>query len=928
MSGTASNGQSERPASSSRVKQSPGSDSASRVAGGVPLSPEEQATVISHRPPLAVLQSSDGRFAGLGVIGPGSRLGQFEVLGCVGGGGMGRVYRALDTALGRTVALKVLSPEQAADTETLLRFRNEARSAARLNHNNIVQVYHVGEEEGLPYIVFEFIEGSHLRALVERKGPLPLAEAISYTFQVAEALAHAAARNVVHRDIKPSNVLVTPDGVAKLIDMGLARLQRLGDGADDLTASGVTLGTFDYISPEQARDPRSADVRSDLYSLGCTLFYMLTGRPPFPQGTVLQKLLQHQGDEPPDVRASRPDLPEEVSRVVRKMMAKDPRHRYQTPLRLMDALARLAEQVGLRPIGPGQTVWTTAQDPPPSALERHLPWAVPIAALLLIVLGLHVLWSAASQQSAAWSPAGLEGVAEPWRPEAPADAVPALPERLATGGAGEAAEGPSASPVPTEKGPASAPKAEASDSAVEPGDPALAPAKEKPVPEPRQPDLPAKPPAGAAPLPKNVPAAPVAGAEAGESPAKRSGVLVVDGAGQSENTFATLAAACGAAATSAVVELCYNGRMEERPIALGNLKLTVRAGDGFQPIVVFRPSESDPLKYPRSMFTLSGTRLTLINMAIELDVPREIPADSWSLFDVGQAESVRLEKCVLTIRNASEQQKAYHQEVAFFRVTESPEALAAAGQRPAARRHAASISLADTVARGEAAFLRTYGVQPAELVWDNGLLATTERLLTSELGESAAPPEPTLRLSLKHLTALVRSGLCRLDHGRFAQQPLGVEINCADSIVLGNPGAPLLEQVGSGSADQFRQRITWTGDRNFYPGWTTFWSLQLRDADDTSESMAFDAWLLHWGAAENNVSQSVEWKQLPPADRPPSAHIPADYTLSDSATGNPARRGASDGRDAGMDLERLRGVPERPAQQAKPAQSAGADGTP
>ena len=226
------------------------------------------------------------------------------------------------------VALKILSPEHAADPETVARFQNEAQSAARLDHDNIARVYDVGKDRGLHYIVFEFIDGVNVRDLVESKGPLSLAEAVSYTLQVADALAHAAERNVVHRDIKPSNLLITPAGQAKLIDMGLARLREVGAAAADLTASGVTLGTFDYISPEQARDPRNTDVRSDIYSLGCTFFFMLAGQPPFLGGTMLQKLLQHQGDQPPDVRQFRPELPEDVNRILRKMLAKDPRHRY------------------------------------------------------------------------------------------------------------------------------------------------------------------------------------------------------------------------------------------------------------------------------------------------------------------------------------------------------------------------------------------------------------------------------------------------------------------------------------------------------------------------------------------------------------------------------------------------------------------------
>ncbi len=293
--------------------------------------------------------------------------------------------------LARSVALKILAPEHAADNETVARFQNEAQSAARLDHENIARVYYVGEDRGLHYIVFEFIEGVNVRDLVASRGPLPLGEAISYALQVADALAHASERNVVHRDIKPSNLLITPAGQAKLIDMGLARLRET-DSAVDLTASGVTLGTFDYISPEQARDPRNADVRSDIYSLGCTLFYMLTGRPPFVGGTMLQKLLQHQGDQPPELQQFRPELPDEVNRILRKMLAKDPRHRYATPTELVDDLIVVARAAGLRPTAPGGRTWAVHRTSIAPSYYRHLPWVISLVALIMIVIVLDRLW--------------------------------------------------------------------------------------------------------------------------------------------------------------------------------------------------------------------------------------------------------------------------------------------------------------------------------------------------------------------------------------------------------------------------------------------------------------------------------------------------------------------------------------------------------
>lgn len=179
----------------------------------------------------------------------------------------------------------------------------------------------------------------NVRDLVAREGPLSVEEVIKYALQVAEDL--ASRRGAVHGDIKPSNVLVTPEGRARLVDVALHQPSN-----DDLPANGLTLDTFDYISPEQARDPRDSDVRSDLYSLGCTMYYMLTSMPPFPEGTAMQKLISHSGDIPPDPRDSRGDLPEEISTTTLKLLAKQPRDRYQTPQALKHELVMLAEPSG------------------------------------------------------------------------------------------------------------------------------------------------------------------------------------------------------------------------------------------------------------------------------------------------------------------------------------------------------------------------------------------------------------------------------------------------------------------------------------------------------------------------------------------------------------------------------------------------------
>ncbi len=255
---------------------------------------------------------------------------------------MGAVFRASDTRLDREVAVKVI-PNLGRDLESMRRFQVEAQSAAKLDHPHIARVYYVGETDAWSYIVFEYVEGVNLRDLVIRDGPLSVDDAVCYTVQVADALQHASERSVVHRDIKPSNVLVTSDGFIKVVDMGLARTTNFDRPNQDLTVSGVTLGTFDYISPEQASDPRAADVRSDLYSLGCTLYFFLTGRPPFAEGNAFQKLLMHGSVEPTDPSVFRDDLPPDLVAIIRKLMAKRPADRYQTPADLIVDLGLLAD---------------------------------------------------------------------------------------------------------------------------------------------------------------------------------------------------------------------------------------------------------------------------------------------------------------------------------------------------------------------------------------------------------------------------------------------------------------------------------------------------------------------------------------------------------------------------------------------------------
>ncbi|MFO1066828.1 MAG: protein kinase [Pirellulales bacterium] len=349
---------------------------------------DHEPTVISRRPAAAPAEFYRSlSLVELGKSLEGRQLDHFRLDRMIGGGGMGAVFHGRDLRLDREVAIKVI-PESRRDPETLRRFRTEAQSAARLDHPNIARVYDIGEDETWNYIVFEYIEGINLRDLVQTQGPLSIDDAVFFTRQVAEALQHAHQRDVVHRDIKPSNVIITPGGMAKVVDMGLARNTSMDKSTADQTASGVTLGTFDYISPEQARDPRDADVRSDLYSLGCTLFYMLTGKPPFPEGTALQKLLSHGSQPPPDPRLWREDVSDQLHAVLEKLMAKRPADRYQKPLDLINDLLLIAQVEGLQRSRAATTLLITPSVAQRTFLELHLPWMTAAAAVLAIAFWL------------------------------------------------------------------------------------------------------------------------------------------------------------------------------------------------------------------------------------------------------------------------------------------------------------------------------------------------------------------------------------------------------------------------------------------------------------------------------------------------------------------------------------------------------------
>jgi serine/threonine protein kinase len=276
-------------------------------------------------------------------------IGKYKVLERIGSGSMGSVYLCQHRSANRAVAVKVLPSCMNNNNASVERFYREARALAALSHSNTVRVFDIDQDDDLHFLVMEYVDGSNLQDVVGRSGPLEPIRAANYIGQAAQGLEHAhETAGIVHRDIEPANLVVDRSGVLRIVDFGLAFF--VGDELDLLAkkCDDMVLGTIDYIAPEQARDSHSVDIRADIYALGATFYFCLTGRPPFVDGTDAEKLIWHQRRHAKPIWSLRADVPEMMSAVVERMMAKDPDQRYPTPQSVAEALVPWTQQ----PIAP------------------------------------------------------------------------------------------------------------------------------------------------------------------------------------------------------------------------------------------------------------------------------------------------------------------------------------------------------------------------------------------------------------------------------------------------------------------------------------------------------------------------------------------------------------------------------------------------
>ncbi len=886
----------------------------------------------------------------------GIELGHFVIEERIGMGGMGAVFRALDVPLQRIVALKVLSPAQSRDSSAVERFKNEAKAAARLDHDNIARVYYVGEDKGLHFIAFEFVTGTNVRDLIRERGQLEPEDAINYTLQIASALKHTSACGLVHRDIKPSNIIISPTGRANLVDLGLAR-KASTESAADLTVAGTTLGTFDYISPEQAKDPRNVDVRSDIYSLGCTLYHMLAGEAPYPHGTVLQKLLDHQGKEPPDPAKKNRRVSEDLSAIVRKMMASDPRRRYAEPDQLINDLLLVAGAMGLRGINPEGLVWMSSKPPAARFWERNIGWMATTALLLVIVFifqmnpRIGVPFTANNSPSMGTSTFGSDpnvpqgdassastgttvdtlengdssgGFAE-GAPLDPAEFAatnpntnsnenslsPVVDAGIADGAASgnlTVADGPGSQDVPT--------VAESISSQSEQID--VDQIFRNPLPtELRDLD------------PENHIGSLIDGMESSTQVAsstvdttpgsaetnvftpipsppvtlqqelKPFTVRSVDG---TEKNYRTLEAACTEAADGSVVLLAFDGvRSNVEPLRIVKKSITIRAATGYAPTIEFVPAHTEAEGFQTRMVIIDRGGLDVHNVNFNLSVGLDFNTDQLTLFSLQHAEKVRLNNVVVTVENPS------NATAAIVDIVPEPGALTADITLidSVLPRAPLNLEVTGAVLRGECNLIAMADGESSSIVVKDSTATITGSILNVVGGRVAPSADARLDLTLEHVTCIVGGSLVHMDSGsdEIPRELIPVKVQAFYNIFSSFFASPLIRMTGSTDDTDFRRLLTWNGDKNFFDRYTTFWAFP-----SGQNTLDFNDWTLEWEAEPQSRSvgsnnDGIDWSE-PWYEKPLSELVPSDLAL-DVGEMNPAAMLTADGSNVGAKLDKL-----------------------
>ncbi len=847
----------------------------------------------------------------------GCQLEHFVVEKRIGVGGMGSVFLAFDQRLKRTVALKVLSPGPSNDSAAVLRFQNEAQSAARLDHDNIARVYYIGYDQGLHFIAYEFVTGTNIRDIIQASGQLPPIEAVNYSLQIATALRHTWAAGVVHRDIKPSNVIITPRGRAKIVDLGLARKEN-SESVGELTVAGTTLGTFDYISPEQAKDPRRVDVRSDIYSLGCTLYHMLAGTPPYPEGTVLQKLLDHQGKNIPDVRTKNPLVSPELSAVVLKMMASDPNDRYAHPDDLIRDLLMVARSLGLPANTPEGLVWASRWLQKPRFWERNGVWIASVVTLLLIVFLVDQYPNGQAPQNTVQPITNNQNQTDPTLQDAggrtpngetianddgkvpPAMEIPdesdftksgnpsmSIPGTAVTSNdplkpfdlESDTKETPNGIDLPDDQNPSMADKTDI--------------AKISP-PDSKIPDGSSKPVSASAPEEKT-------GPTPAPSITPEQQISIV---GHSQ-TFPSLTAAIAAAdeKTGSIVELKYDGSLtsrNEKPIKITDKKITIRAGkkpDGthYHPVIRFGDN-TDADHEP--MVTLKDASLKLFNIDVLMVAPLYLSdGKEAQLFSLTGSDELELRGCSVTVQNPGETNTTiiHSDKSDLTRMSK----MGATGSENIAQ---IRVDITRSIVRGDSCNLfTTRHTYPIRFKASNSVIAVDGTVLNVLGDRDTLTDDSLLEFDLQQVTCFCGNGLVRIDAGEASREIPPLSVSAHDNILVTDTTSPLVTWAGKDSSQTFR----WTGETNFYVGFDTFLYKTVDKPAKFTESLSFEGWKTKWDESEVAAKNSgLIWNSNSWQNKQTSAIVASDFSI-DQSPQNSAKGAATDGSDVGAEIDLL-----------------------
>lgn len=868
------------------------------------IPPNVDTEVIRRLFPSILPNGDDGS----SVEAAGFELEYFRIEEQIGRGGMGAVFRAIDERLDRVVALKVLSPKLCGDASTVYRFRNEAKAAGQLDHENIARVHYTGIDKGVPFIAFEFVTGVNLRDLILQRGRLEPADVVNYGLQIASALRHTAAAGVVHRDIKPSNIIVTPSGRAKLVDLGLAR-KEYSESAPELTVAGTTLGTFDYISPEQARDPRNVDVRSDIYSLGCTMYHMLTGEPPYAEGTVVQKLMDRQDKSPPNPAARAPGIPADLAAIVQRMMAGRPQARQSSPEQLINDLMLVAGELNLRGVHPEGLVWKSASElSPRRVVERHLVWVV--AGVLLF--GLAFAFERFSRGGSSADPSFDTS------PEAGNAAFDVEPRKTNN------------EQQPKSAGEGTAKRTKDSDS---PGKGGVSRR------EPIRPTLLNDDPIWGKVAPgggvmaaliveahQNAKRAAAkttsksAGKTKSATSAQRDLITILDPESGQPKSYANLESACANAKTGQVILLHFNGLQRDakgepivdRPIKIENKSITLRPANGFKPVILFAGVEVPRGKPKTRMITLSNGAISISNVGFVLDIDESIETDfdtRWSLFASRKSDRIRLSGVHITLRNSGTRPAA------VFEVAEGTgpniKNMKMMKKKSGEVTETFEFKLTDCFIRTTGdAFALTHA-RPGQVDVRNSALVVSRSLFHIAGGDGPTMPDRMSKVdvTLEHVTGLSGRGVADFTvDGMLPGAVLPLRVSARDNIFASRSMQPFVAMSGSHTLADLRSLLRWEGEKNFYERYSVLWKISPDDSAVQPQTFTFAQWQTFWGPTgdvdprQGGVVWNSDW-----TSRKTTEFRPEDLRLDPTADPamNPAATSASDGTAAGADLSRL-----------------------